>query len=419
MVRDERTDVLVVGAGPVGMLTALLLARGGVSVRIIDQESRTASRNYACALHPASLGILERLGLDKDVLASGHKVSTVAWYEGASRRAEARLSQLAGRYPFVVVLPQSRFEELLEQRLKGQGGPGVEWNHQLSGWRAEADGIAATVDKLGVSAKGYIVPEMEWAVEKTIEVHTRYLVGADGPNSRVAESLQVGSESVGEPEFYAVYEFQSDWAVRDELRVVLAQDTSSVLWPLPDNKFRWSFQLREEHLAEFPSKDRQALVVDEPALEKANRAFMQKLIGERAPWFKGSIETISWSTDVEFQHRVARRFGQGGCWLVGDAAHQTSPAGMQSMNHGLLEAEQLASALIRIRRENGSPELLEAYDQAARQTWRRLLGLGSPLKSRPETESWVRDRSERVLRCIPASGEDLRQMLIQLRLDWA
>ena len=62
MLRHEQTEVLVTGAGPVGMLTALLLARGGVRVRIIDQDWRTASRTYACALHPHSLKLLDKLG---------------------------------------------------------------------------------------------------------------------------------------------------------------------------------------------------------------------------------------------------------------------------------------------------------------------------------------------------------------------
>ena len=419
MLREEQTEVLVVGAGPVGMLTALLLAKGGVSIRIIDQEWRTASRNYACALHPSTLKLLDRLGLGRDILAAGHQVGTVALYEGAARRAEAKLSRLAGDFPFVLVLSQSSFESLLEERLKLEASVSVEWNHKLSGLRPDAQGMVATVDQLGVSAKGYIVPEMEWSVEKTHQLRAGYVVGADGPKSFVAESLAAGSDIAGESEFFAVYEFASDWEAGDESRVVLDQGTTSVLWPLPGNRFRWSFQLRQEHLSEFPAKDRQSLRINEPGSEAADRGFVQKLIKERAPWFTGGIGELDWSTDVEFEHRVAKRFGRGYCWLAGDAAHQTGPAGMQSLNRGILEADQLTSALIGILREKASTAVLENYNKTCGDAWRQLLGLGQPLKSGPSTDAWIRERSTRIPACIPASGDDLKQLLNQLQLDWA
>jgi len=81
MQRERRTEVLVVGAGPVGMLTALLLSRDGVNVRIIDRDWRTASRTYACALHPRTLQLLSTVELTREVLAVGQQVSRVAFYE--------------------------------------------------------------------------------------------------------------------------------------------------------------------------------------------------------------------------------------------------------------------------------------------------------------------------------------------------
>jgi 2-polyprenyl-6-methoxyphenol hydroxylase-like FAD-dependent oxidoreductase len=416
MPREERTETLVVGAGPVGMTTALLLARAGVQVRIIDQEWRTASRTYACALHPPTLKLLDSLGLLRDIRSAGREVSKVCFYEGDARRAEANLSLPGSEYPFVLVLPQSALEDLLEQKLKAEGVQ-VQWNHQLSGLRAASQDAVGIVDKLGVSAKGFIVPEMEWSVEKTDEVRASFVVGADGPNSYVAQSLAAGNDASGSSEFYAVYEFQTDWEPANELRVVLDKGTTSVLWPLAGGKFRWSFQLREEHLREFPSKERKALQIDAPAADKQNRDFMQKLLRERAPWFKAAVKEIGWATDVEFEHRVAKKFGQGRCWLVGDAAHQTGPAGMQSMNRGMLEAEQLALALTKILREKASFELLETYDRASREEWQLLLGVKGSLKPRPKTDGWVRERAGRMLSCIPASGEDVRRLLDQLQLD--
>jgi 2-polyprenyl-6-methoxyphenol hydroxylase-like FAD-dependent oxidoreductase len=342
-------------------------------------------------------------------------VKTVAFYEGEARRAEVSLSKLPASHPFVVVLPQSAFEDLLEKRLRKDGNIHVQWNHQLSGMRAEGSTAVASVDELDISAKGYIVPEMDWSVKRTETLHTSYIVGADGPNSFVARLLNSEWERVGQPEFFAVFEMQSDWPAADELRIVVEKGVKSVLWPQSGRGLRWSFQLREEHLADFPVKERKSVLLGQ--MDTVNREFVQRLVRSRAPWFNGAIEELGWSTDVEFEHRVAARFGHGHCWLVGDAAHQTGPAGMQSMNVGLLEAERLAAALINVLRDNAAPELLEEYNRACRDEWTQLLGINAGLKIRPATSPWVKEHRADLLECLPSSGEDLKLLLHQLELD--
>ena len=197
MPREERTEVLVVGAGPVGMLTALLLARMGVQVRIVDQEWRTASRTYACALHPRTLQLLDQLGLNREILGSGRQVKTVAFYEGEMRRGDAKISELKTDFPYVLVLAQSAFEHLLEQKLKTEGKVTVDWNHRLAALRPDGHSALAVIEKLGVSAKGYIIPEMDWSVERTWDTRATYVVGADGPNSSVAQSLGLEYRATG------------------------------------------------------------------------------------------------------------------------------------------------------------------------------------------------------------------------------
>jgi 2-polyprenyl-6-methoxyphenol hydroxylase-like FAD-dependent oxidoreductase len=91
--REIRTEVLVVGAGPVGLCTALLLAEAGLETVIIDREQRTAARSYACALHPASLELLDRLGVTPALLDLGRRIPKVGFYEGTARRAELDFSR--------------------------------------------------------------------------------------------------------------------------------------------------------------------------------------------------------------------------------------------------------------------------------------------------------------------------------------
>src|SRR6266478_2764132 len=130
--REGQSEVLVVGAGPAGLWLALSLAEAGVQVSIIDRESRITARNYACALHPFTLKLLNRFGLTTAAIERGRRVERVAFYEGQSRRAEVDLSKLGGDFPFLLILPQSALESLLERRLL-QAGIAVQWNHRFDG----------------------------------------------------------------------------------------------------------------------------------------------------------------------------------------------------------------------------------------------------------------------------------------------
>src|SRR5437016_773859 len=110
--REGQTEVLVVGAGPVGLWIALSLAEAGVQVSIIDRESGITARNYACALHPGTLKLLDRFGLAAAAVERGRRVQKFAFYEGRSRAAELDLSKIAGDFPFLLLLPQSALESI-------------------------------------------------------------------------------------------------------------------------------------------------------------------------------------------------------------------------------------------------------------------------------------------------------------------
>ena len=415
--REERTEVLVVGAGPVGLLTAILLAEAGIEVRIIDREERTTSRSYACALHPRTLKLLEGMGLAAPVLEAGRRIEKIAFYDGAARQAEVKLSQLGGAFPFMLILPQNAFESLLEQRLR-KLGVAVNWNHRFVDLHNDAETVVATVEEMGATATGYIVPHWETVVKRSFPVRAQFLVGADGYGSLVRQRLGIENTRVAGPEFFAAYEFEPEGKVEDEVRVVLDQSTTNVLWPLLGNKYRWTFQLLKSEMAsEFPEKERRGVRFAQKAVDERIRQYVEKVAKQRAPWFSAGVKEIAWCTEVVFEHRVARQFGQERCWLAGDAAHQTGPVGVQSMNVGISEAATLAATLRRILREKAPLNLLETCNREWQDEWRRLLGLTGGLKPRDETTPWVRERRARILSCLPASHEDLAPLAGQLKLD--
>ena len=415
--REERTEVLVVGAGPVGLVTAILLAEAGIEVRIIDREEHTAVRSYACALHPRALKLLDQMGLAAPMIERGRRVEKIAFYDGPTRQAEVKLSQLGGAFPFMVILPQNVFEDALEQRLR-KAGVAVSWNHRFNDVRSDADAVVATVEELGATATGYIVPHWETVVKRSFALRAQFLVGADGFGSLVRQRLGIEQTRVAGPEFFAAYEFEPAEKVEDEVRVVLDQTSTNVLWPLLGNRYRWTFQLLKSEMAtEFPEKERRGGRIAQSAVDESIRQFVEKVAKRRAPWFTAGVKEIAWCTEVVFEQRVVSQFGKDRCWLAGDAAHQTGPVGVQSMNVGMAEAATLAGALCRILREKAPLSLLKNCDLEWQAEWRRLLGLTGGLKPRSDTGPWVQERRGRILSCLPASHEDLAPLAGQVRLD--
>lgn len=400
-----------------GLLTAILLAEAGVAVRIIDREQRTAARSYACALHPRTLKLLEPLGLAAAVVERGRRLERIAFYDGASRQAEVKLSQLGGSFPFMVVLPQNAFEGLLEERLR-KAGVAVNWNFRFSDLQNDASAALATVEELSATGTGYIVPHWEAIVKKSFPLRAQFVVGADGHGSLVRQRLGIDYARVAGPEVFAVYEFEPQEKVEDEVRVLLDAVTTNVLWPLAGSRCRWTFQVvKGEIPAEFPEKERRGVRLAEKMGDERIRRYVEKVAKERAPWFTAGVKEITWCAEVVFEYRVANQFGRNRCWLAGDAAHQTGPVGVQSMNVGMVEAVTLADTLKRILREKAPWDRLESWDREARAEWRRLLGTGGGFKPRSETSPWVRERRDRILPCLPGSHEHLAPLAAQLGLD--
>jgi len=414
--REGQTEVLVAGAGPVGLWLALSLAETGVQVSIIDRESRVTARNYACALHPSTLKLLDRFSLAAAAIERGRRIEKVAFYDGQSRQAEIDISKLRTDFPFLVILPQSALESLLEQRLR-QAGVVVQWNHRFESMEEEQQQVSATVEELEGTSTGYIVPHWETVVKRRLELRAQYLVGADGHNSSTRQKLGIEFERAGATESFAAYEFEADKAGEDEIRVVLDENTTNVLWPLGENKFRWTFQLtRAETKAEFPEKDRRAVRLEQPAIDERVRQCVDSVARKRAPWFDAVVKEITWCTEVAFQRRLVSRFGRDRCWLAGDAAHQTGPVGVQSMSAGFREAGQLAETLRVILQENGGVNLLANYNRECRDRWQKLLGLAGGLKIGSNASHWVRECYDRLPPCIPALDSDFATLAAQLNL---
>src|SRR5688572_4259287 len=147
MFRHPDPEVLVVGAGPVGLVAALFLQQHGVRVEIVDMDQRTTQQSYALALHPNTLRILDEAGLSEGLIAAGRKLTKVAYYEGRERRAEIDYSALASKHPYLLLIRQSVLERAVEEALRKQKVK-VLWGHRLDALTVDDGTLQAEVETL-------------------------------------------------------------------------------------------------------------------------------------------------------------------------------------------------------------------------------------------------------------------------------
>ena len=400
MFRHPDPEVLVVGAGPVGLVAALFLQQYGVRVEIVDMHQRTTQHSYALAIHPRTLRILEEAGLADALINAGQKLTKVAYYEGLERRAEIDYSRLASPHPYLLVVRQSLLERTAEEALRRKNLK-VRWGHRLQGLAVEDATVRTEVATLDQVATGYPVARAEWLVVRSESIRPTYVIGADGYDSAVRRMAGIEMADHRAAQVFSIYEIEATGELPAEARVIFDADLTSVYWPLETGRCRWGFQIRDA------------------AAHEASMERLEQLIAARAPWCTARPTQIYWSTLGLFESRLTQSFGKGGVWLAGDAAHQAPPVAVHSMNSGLLEARELASRISTIQRSAGAPSLLEQFAIEMHETWEGLLDAGRVVRALPEADSWVRDNAARIVASIPASGDELEPLLQQIGLTAA
>ena len=400
MFRHPDPEVLVVGAGPVGLVAALFLQQHGVGLEVVDMHQRTTQHSYALAIHPRTLRILDEAGLSEGLIGAGRKLTKIAFYEGRERHAEIDYSVLASRHPYLLVVRQSLLERAVEKALRQQKVE-VLWGHRLQSLTADGAILQAEVAKLDQVATGYPVARSEWLVARSETIRPAFVIGADGYDSAVRRMAGIEMAEHGGGQIFSVYEIEATGELPAEVRVILDRDLTSVYWPLEEGRCRWGFQIQDAS-------------GHEPSMER-----LEQLISVRAPWWTARPTEIYWSTLGLFESRLVRSFGKGGVWLAGDAAHQAAPVGVHSMNSGLVEARELAARISRVLRDGGAAPLLQEFATETHEAWQRLLDASRTVRALPGADSWVRQTAARILACIPASGDDLEPLLEQIGLSSA
>jgi 2-polyprenyl-6-methoxyphenol hydroxylase-like FAD-dependent oxidoreductase len=390
---NKRPDVLVVGAGPVGMLAALGLARRGVSVTVVDQGWRPASHSYGVGLHPTSLELLESAGVLP--LLGGHRVDGLLLTVAGEQRGWMAFEQLGSRLPFCLGLPQAELEEALAAEL-ARLGVGIYWNHRLVDLRLDAARPRATVERLEKESTGYSYATTVWVVDKSWELEPRFILGADGYRSRVRHAIGESWERFGPARRSVALELtlpEGEAGAGSDLRVLLADGRAHAVWPLAEGRMRVTLDLGAAEVTDEERRKERALWSPREDPEWA-----RALLAEWVPDLAGAA--IGWAGVASFEPRVAREWARGNVVLAGDAAHSLPPQGVQSLNLGLREAVALAERIGSALAAGGEPDL------AAHVTWARTEARRLLLPPRVvEAPAWVKDQASALQSALPATGE--------------
>lgn len=382
-----RSQVVVVGAGPVGLIAALRLRRQGVDVRVFDQQSESRAYSFPVVLHPQTVRILTEAEVSAPIFWRGKSIERLAVFAGGERRAVLQFPTTAAKIG-LLTLPQNVLRQALLHELS-RLGVDVEWNARLL-WLEQDE--RCVWGRLSHEAP---LPPSGYSRVDTVAFEADYVIGADGYESTVRDAAGLRLVSHGAVQTFGFFDVTTPSAGTEALLALTDEYVSSV-YPLQGGRSRFSFQIG-------PGLGRSP---DASAFEELRRA--------RLPWFTEEISAWEWGGVAEFRHALVDRYGTGRIWLAGEAAHLTGPLGVQSLNVGMDEAHELASRIAGALRRSSSAAFGPHYDERRRWQWQKLLGI---VPYAPVTSSgWPQSRAAELLASLPASGDDLDDLVDQLSL---
>jgi 2-polyprenyl-6-methoxyphenol hydroxylase-like FAD-dependent oxidoreductase len=322
-------QVLIVGAGPTGLvLGAELLARG-IRTRIIDKADGVALNTRAIGLHARTLEVLDMMGLAERFTERGQVVRQLRFYSEARCLVSLEFARSGSRFGFLLDLPQDETERLLRARISELGGV-IEQPAELAGLTARGDAVTADIrgpeGRAGTITAGFVV-------------------GCEGAHSRVRHELGLAFEGHPYPQDWLLADVLLDWDLREDAAHVFFRADGLPLICFPMRERRWRLILPFAG-----SRGGQP-----PTLEE-----IQQLTDQRAPQ-PVIVSDPTWLANFRCHRRSASAYRRGRVLLAGDAVHIHSPAGGQGLNTGMLDAHNLGWKLALVASGRAPDALLDSY----------------------------------------------------------
>jgi 2-polyprenyl-6-methoxyphenol hydroxylase-like FAD-dependent oxidoreductase len=316
-----RTTVLVVGAGPVGLVLACELARREVPVRVIDKLPRATTESRAVVVHARTLEAFSRTGVVEEIVSAGQRTTGLEIYADGSSIGRFALDSIDSPYPFSVTLPQDDTERILSGRLAALG-VAIERGREL---------ISFDQDPSGVQAR----------LSDGEEISCDWIAGTDGSHSTVRGALGSRLEGSFKGETFLLGDVEAEHDLdRSTMHSFFASDAGPLMvFPMLGRRLRLIGQLEGAAAA---------------TLEQ-----LQAMIDHRTSGFR--LDSARWITTFEIHHAQVPQYRVGRAFLAGDAAHVHSPAGGQGMNTGIQDAFNLGWKLAQAAQGDPDDALLDSY----------------------------------------------------------
>ncbi|GER23392.1 2-polyprenyl-6-methoxyphenol hydroxylase [Zafaria cholistanensis] len=402
-------DVVVVGAGPTGLMAANWLARFGVEAVVIDRKSGPTRESRALAVQSRSMEIYSQLGVGAEVLARSQQATVMRPAIGSHLLDRVQLGGMGhGLTPFpgLYVLEQSANEEILAANLDRLGGQ-VLWNHAFVGLRQQphpggpGQGHGHGAGGAGADPGVGVVVEVEGPDGIRHELTARYVIAADGAGSPVRTHLGIGFQGATNDQTFFVIDGYGVEGLEPGISIRISSENFMLAFPMgagdDESRYRLVGIIHPPARQSAPDQpgggqpggwkrgsgrpdggDRDASGADGAAPEAAppkegatgdEQLARTMLLNDFGVRYAGS----SWFSTYRVHHRVAATFRAGNVFLAGDAAHVHSPVGGQGMNTGLQDAHNLACKLADVIQGRMPPEYLDRYEAERRPVALRLV----------------------------------------------
>ena len=331
------TDVLIIGAGPTGLMLANQLNRFGINFIIADSKSSPTKQSRALAVSARSMELYQQLGLSDTVIEQSTDVVGFKIFMDGKNKADISLKGLGKGLSdfenFMNAFEQNKNEKLLSDNLI-EHKQSVHWNYEFIKFTEIKDSIE-------VELKNCLTNEI-------LTVNTKYLVGCEGARSPIRHQLGLTFEGGTYENKFFVADTVLEWNFGyNKVILVPTPFVFITFFPLKgQNKIRVIGTLPRE----FENQEE----IDFEALEKVIRESTKLEL---------DFKEVSWHSVYKLHHRSANSFSKGNVFLAGDSAHIHSPAGGQGMNTGLQDAHNLAWKLAFVIKGLAKEELLNTYNE--------------------------------------------------------
>ncbi len=357
-------DVLIAGAGPIGLTAAIELRRRGVRVRIVDPLLEPPQYAKAVGIQPRTLEVFEGMGVLEHILDAGMEMRGQFVFVNGSQVSRIDLVTPAD-VPFRFhLLPQYSTERVLRDRLTDLDAE-IERGVRVSAFTPDDDGVTVTLtDAAGAETS----------------VRAGYLIGADGAHSTVRKGLGLGFEGGAFTEQYMLGDVAVDWSMPRgyAIRAMHQADDGTtddllVCIPLPGRgRYRMSMLVPDE-LAIGPTSGGDGVAHGFEGTRTPDLSHIQAVVDRLSPE-PATVSDLRWSSVFRISHRIVDSYGRGRVFVAGDAAHIHPPTGAQGMNTGVQDAHNLAWKLALAVAGDAAPGLLESYDLERRPVGEEVVG---------------------------------------------